>query len=217
MIQNHDSGEYELKNDFQMVNIGTLTLEHEEEINQNILCNKFWIDTIENGQYSKKNEQINDSLGIPFSSWIKKKHRMNVTSWEPNNALYPRYMLLGTDKGILAYIEFFFHSSKEVVASDIATRYGICHELEGLKRRIGLVDSDLDRPVFYIHVLDYVNFKGIFFETTEMVKNNIFEKRALILNQEKMEYYFSDIREMGSLDELISIFEDLKRNNVKFY
>lgn len=178
---------------------------------------RFIQQVIEQAQYLPENETKNDTIGSLISGWLKKKKKLNIVQWEPNNPNYPKFMLLGTDKGILAYVEFFYHNSNEVVDDDTVGQFGICHILADLKKRVSLVDSDLDRPVFYVHVIDYNNQKGTFFETTEMIKNNIFENTQSVYESETLDLYFSKISEMGDFEELIGIFEDLKKNNVKFY
>ena len=192
-----------------------------ETDNSNILQidkeNRFIQKVIEQAQYLPENEKNNDEVGRIISGWLKKKKGLNVVQWEPNKPDYPKFMLLGTDRGILAYIEFFYHKSDEIVSDDIVGQAGICHILNDLRKRLSLIDSDLDRPVFYVHVVDYKNQKGIFFETTEMIKNNIFEKTESIYEDFPIDLYFSKISEMGDFEELISIFENLKKNNVKFY
>lgn len=172
---------------------------------------------IEQAKYSIENVKINDEIGTCIAAWLKKKKRLNVVQWEPSNENYPKFMLLGTDKGILAYIEFFYHTSDISVDDATVGRMGICHLMKDLRARLPLVDSDLDRPVFYVHFLDYPNQKGIFFETTEMIKNNIFENTKCVYINNSSDLYFSDISEMGEFEELVCMFEELKRNNVKFY
>lgn len=172
---------------------------------------------IEQAKYSAVNVKNNDEFGICLAAWLKKKKRLNVVQWEPNNVNYPKFMLLGTDKGILAYIEFFYHTADISVDDATVGRMGICHLMKDLRNRLPLVDSDLDRPVFYVHLLDFPNQKGIFFETTEMIKNNIFENSKCVFLNNFGDLYFSDISEMGEFEELVCMFEDLKRNNVKFY
>jgi len=179
--------------------------------------NNFMMDTYFWGEYSSEVMNQNDTFGLIFSTWIKNRFRMNIVKWSPNTPLYPRFMFLGTDKGILAYLEFFYHESKELIDDEMILQYGICHEMNGLKKRIALVNSHLDRPVFYVHILNYEHFKGIFFETTDMIKNNIFESNYTKKTVNEREYYFTNIGEMGSLDELINMFGDLKKNNIKFY
>lgn len=177
----------------------------------------FMQEVIGQAEYSVENVKLNDEAGSIVAAWLKKKKRLNVVQWEPNNVNYPKFMLLGTDKGILAYIEFFYHRSDRRVDDATVGRMGICHLMKDLRTRLSLVDSDLDRPVFYVHILDYPGQKGVFFETTEMIKNNIFENSKCVYNKNTSDLYFSDISEMGDFDELVCMFEDLKKNNVKFY
>lgn len=174
-------------------------------------------EVIKQAAYSVEEEKLNDEVGIIIAAWLKKKKRLNVVQWKPNNVNYPKFMLLGTDKGILAYIEFFYHCLDIEVDDTTVGHAGICHSMENLKIRLALVDSDLDRPVFYVHIIDYPNQKGVFFETTEMIKNNIFLNSKCVYSRSAGDLYFSDISEMGDFNELIYIFEDLKKNNVKFY
>lgn len=190
------------------------------QIQTKMLPNNYWSfirKAIEQSTYSSENIKLNDAAGTSISIWLKKNKRLNIVKWVPNNNNYPKFMLLGPDKGILAYVEFFYHSTF-VTDKDIPVEcFGLCHLMTDIRKRLPLVDSDLDRPVFYVHIMDYFNLKGIFFETTEMIKNNIFENSNFICNLGSEEVYFSNINEMGDFKELICVFEDLKKNNVKFY
>lgn len=62
---------------------------------------------IEQAKNSAVNIKNNDEFGMCLATWLKKKKRLNIVKWESNNVNYPKFMLLGTDKGILAYIDFF--------------------------------------------------------------------------------------------------------------
>ena len=126
-------------------------------------------------------------------------------------------MLLGPDKGILAYIDFFYHTANISVDDATVGRVGICHLMKDLRNRLPLIDSDLDRPVFYVHLLDFPNQKGIFFETTGMIKNNIFENSKCVSLDRSGDLYFSDLAEMGDFEELVYIFEDLKKTGKRAF
>lgn len=173
-------------------------------------------DVLFQSTYENTNVENNDEVGRVLAAWLKKKKRLNVIQWEPNKEQYPKFMLLGTDKGILAYIEPFYHSSCENAEVEMIAKYGICHRMKDMRERLALVDSDLDRPVFYVHVLNYPSVKGVFFETTEMIKINIYEEDECVDKNSSGEYYFSDLCEMGDIEELVMMFDDLKKNNVKF-
>ncbi|OUQ55030.1 hypothetical protein B5E58_12960 [Tyzzerella sp. An114] len=182
-----------------------------------IKLDSFLDNSILQGSHSRLHLQIEKVIGEEISLWVKKKKRLNISCWEPNKDLYPQYMLLGTDRGILAYIEFFYHNYQGKIEKDIIEKQAVLYRLSELKERISVVDSDLDRPVFYIHILNYYNYKDIVFETTEMIKDKIFSGNVIIKKENDEDYYFADLREMGSFDELVNIFENLKKNNVKFY
>ena len=89
--------------------------------------------------------------------------------------------------------------------------------MKDLRNRLPLIDSDLDRPVFYVHLLDFPNQKGIFFETTGMIKNNIFENSKCVSLDRSGYLYFSDLAEMGDFEELVYIFEDLKKTGKRVF
>ena len=74
---------------------------------------------------------------------IKAKCKMNIVRWEPTKKEYPSYMLLGPDKGILAYINFGVWGSKDLMC--------FRHDHRELLEKLRLAVSDLDRPVFNIY------------------------------------------------------------------
>lgn len=172
---------------------------------------------IEQAKNSAVNIRNNDEFGMCLATWLKKKKRLNIVKWESNNVNYPKFMLLGTDKGILAYIDFFYHTANISVDDATVGRVGICHLMKDLRNRLPLIDSDLDRPVFYVHLLDFPNQKGIFFETTGMIKNNIFENSKCVSLDRSGDLYFSDLAEMGDFEELVYIFEDLKKTGKRVF
>lgn len=129
-----------------------------------------------------------------------KSEQLNIVKWEPNNSHYPEYMFLGTDRGILAYVDFFTHVDK----SDLSC------ELDDILKKTRLATSDLDRPVFYIHLAN--NISSFFcFETDEQVKDRIFTGDKFFSNEFGKDYYCVDVNQTGSYDELISIFKRLKK------
>lgn len=167
--------------------------------------------------YLNQNEEMHkDELGDAFSKIVKKKYKFNITKWEPNKTGYPEYMLLGTDKGILAYVEFFIHDVACELCKEELLEYSAAHNLEELKVKLSLVDSDLDRPVFYIHYFNTPVLKGLFFETTEQIKDSLFNSSRPIIDVGCQKKYISTVKEMGSFDELMDVFADLKKNNVRF-
>lgn len=153
-------------------------------------------------------------IGDYIAQWMQKKYGLKIVRWDPNKADYPIFMFLGGDRGILSYVEFFYHNSDTALDQETISKFAICHNVKDSVSRISLVDAELDRPVFYVHIINYANAKGIFYETADTIKNDLLEKRKLSKDNQ---YYFPGIKEMGTLSELIEVLKDLKKNNVKFY
>ncbi len=177
---------------------------------------KFITSCIIDGPLNIKRAAEGEAAGIEFSKHTKKE-KLNIVEWEPNKDCYPRFMLLGTDKGILAYMEFFVHEQDGSVPLNVSERYSICYDYKKLRQDITYIESDLDRPTFFIHVLLNKKRPGILFETEEMIKDKILNGTVNLVEYKGTEYYFSDLTEMGSLSELLETFCDLKKNNVKMY
>lgn len=154
------------------------------------------------------------SIGDYIAQWMQKKYGLKIVRWEPNKTDYPVFMFLGGDRGILSYVEFFYHNADTELDHETISKFAICHNVKDAVSRISLVDSELDRPVFYVHIINYANAKGIFYETADTIKNDLLEKKKLSKDDR---YYFPGIKEMGTLSELIDVLKDLKKNNVKFY
>lgn len=91
--------------------------------------------------------------------FLKTKYKLNVTHGDNSNKKYPDCMLLSGDKGILAYFEVKYHGAPFISAINKIGRY--CYEgsatldLNKLVKQIEIVESELDRPVFYLHWIDY--------------------------------------------------------------
>lgn len=126
-----------------------------------------------------------------FIDNIKKIHNLKIEKWEPNKAYYPKYMLLGGDRGILAYV--YFVDSDALSTNDIV-------------KKVSRAESELDRPVFFIR--NYHDLSTLYFETNEQIKDRLFED--YIDN-----HYRADMETVGDYDNLITIFKELKKNSVK--
>ena len=144
---------------------------------------------------------------------------------DKSNKQYPDCMILGKDKGILAYFEVKFHGAPFISALQKLNRY--CYEssttldVNKIIRQLEIIESDIERPVFYIHWLDYPCLKGIFFETSEQVKEaiknqEIFERKEREGDLEKnpqsiyKEKIYSHLLEMGTIDEFIELIKEMR-------
>lgn len=157
-------------------------------------------------KFSESVEPIaEDSMVSALLYILKKNYKFNIVKWEPSNCAYPEYMFLGTDRGILAYIKFNYVSS--------VSRF----DLEMLKmssrsvmQTIAKADSHLDRPVFFVHIINTADEKKLLFETNEQIKDR-WLKTGFADSR-----YIPIIEEMGSAENLLSILAELKNNNVHF-
>ena len=67
----------------------------------------------------------------------------------------------------------------------------------------------MDRPVFFVYIINTTNVKGVFFETNEQIKNRWLNENF------NAPTYTPIFDEMGNMSNLIDIFIDLKKNNVR--
>ncbi len=183
-----------------------------------------------NNSIKKYDVMLGKLLEDVIIDFLKGKYKLNVTHGDNFNKKYPDCMLLSGDKGILAYFEVKYHAAPFISAINKIGRY--CYEgsatldLNKLIKQIEIADSELDRPVFYLHWIDYPCLKGLFFETSDQVKNELFiqgqefERKARsgdFQGDKKTGYtkkFYSKLLEMGTFEELIGIFSDMKKNGM---
>lgn len=91
------------------------------------------------------------------------------------NRSLPDCKILKPDGSTAAYFEVKFHGAPFVRALYLTGRY--CYEgsatldYKKIKKQLELLDNnELDAPVFYAHWIDYPCLKGVFYETSEQVK-----------------------------------------------
>lgn len=152
-----------------------------------------------------------DGLFADTIHFIKQRYKYTLIPWKPFKPAYPHYMFLGSDRGILAYVELFYHAGG--TAHNVA---GFAHELKSLIRSVSLADSELDRPVFYLHIWDSDEHRTLYFETSEQIKNILFTEDSCIISDDSGTYFRSSLDQMGTFDELMTIFSDLKKHNVRY-
>ena len=153
---------------------------------------------------SKEVSFSQDEILDQFLVFIKKKMKFSIVNWEPPHKEYPHYMFLSGDKGILAYVDFRYKESKKAF-SDLELACDSKQLLETLRS----ADSQLDRPVFFVYMLNYLDKQGIYFETNEQIKDRWFKSSC------SSKYYIPVVDEMGDFNNLIAIWNDLKKNNVR--
>ena len=139
-----------------------------------------------------------------FIQYMKTKYKINIVAWEPSSCAYPNYMFLGGDRGILAYISFrYIHSPSSITSEDISW------ESKEVLKTVCVASSQLDRPVFYIYLINTADRIGIYFETDEQIRDRWLSTGF------SSDIYTPVTAEMGDFQNLLSILLDLKRNSVK--
>lgn len=175
--------------------------------------------------------QLGKFLEDILMDFMTTKLKIKAIHADNSNKKYPDCMVLNTDKGILAYFEVKYHGAPFITANHKIGRY--CYEgsatldIEKVTKQIELIESELDRPTFYLHWIDYPCLKGIFFETSEQVKEYLytigeeFERAARdgdYVAERKVGYQkkiYSPLHNMGTFEEFIEILKDMKKNGVK--
>ncbi|MBQ7975847.1 MAG: hypothetical protein IJ300_09215 [Clostridia bacterium] len=135
---------------------------------------------------------------------LKKKLKISIINWQPSHKEYPSYMFLGGDRGILAYVDFKYIQSEENFSDS-----NIVCDSQLILKTLRAADSQLDRPVFFVYMLNCRDKQGIYFETNEQIKDRWFR------NLYSSKYYAPVVDEMGDFNNLIALWTDLKKNNVK--
>lgn len=156
-----------------------------------------------------------------FNNYLK----IPVVHGDKSNKQYPDCMILGKDKGILAYFEVKYHCAPFIMAYQKINRY--CYEGSAtldeakIKRQLEIIESDIERPVFYIHWIDYPCLKGIFFENSEQVKKTVldgqtFERKEREGDLDKnprsvyKEKVYSPLLEMGTIEEFVEMIRKMR-------
>ena len=141
------------------------------------------------------------------------------------NRSLPDCRILKPDGRIAAYFEVKFHGAPFVRALYLTGRY--CYEgsatldYKKIEKQLELIDNnELDAPVFYVHWVDYPCLKGVFFETSEQVKEFLLSGEEEFLravrdgDKEKsqktiyLKKKYSPLLNMGDFDSLLN---ELKR------
>ena len=145
-----------------------------------------------------------EALYNAINTALKEEYRLNVVKWEPSDASYPKYMLLGGDRGILAYIRYFYCETKDALPTEYFSLSS-----KNVLRTICSANSALDRPVFFVYLINEHNGAKAFFETDEQIKDRWLSTGF------SGDTYSPVLDEAGTIENLISIMLDLKKNNVR--
>ena len=158
--------------------------------------------------------------------FLKEKYKINAAHGDDSNKSYPDCMILGKDKGIVAYFEVKYHAAPFISAINKINRY--CYEgsatldYKKIIKQLEIIESDIERPVFYLHWIDYPCLKGVFFETSEQLKDYIYNPDAIFERQKRegddaktpqsiyLKKIYSPLLYMGTFEEFIEKINQMR-------
>lgn len=150
---------------------------------------------------------------------------------DKKNKQYPDCMILSGDKQIVAYFEVKYHSAPFISAINKINRY--CYEgsvtldYKKIIKQLEIIESDLERPVFYLHWVDFPCLKGVFFETSEQVKQYIYESGEEFTREKKagdceknpksvyLSKFYSPLLQMGTFEEFVELVKGIIKGKDK--
>lgn len=175
-------------------------------------------------QFGKLLEEI-------FIEYLKKL-KINIIRADLKNRRYPDLLVLDSSKEIIAYIELKYHAAPFLLTYKM--REGReCYEgsltldKKKIEKQIEILESEIERPVFYVHWVDFPCIKGIFFQTSEQLQDMLAKNKDEFTRKDREgdfetkkdgtekkvgygEKIYPSIAEMGDFAELIEIIEKEK-------
>lgn len=166
--------------------------------------------------------QLFENILIDF---FNQKLKVKALHADKKNKSYPDCMILKKDKGIAAYFEVKYHSAPFILAKNKINRFcyegSITLDYKKIIKQLEIIESDLERPVFYLHWIDFPCLKGIFFETSEQVKDYILKNGEEFSRQERegdldknpksvyLGKFYSPLLQMGTFEEFVEIIKKI--------
>ncbi len=147
-----------------------------------------------------------EDVTAAFINVCRTKYKKNIVSWTPPDPTYPDYMLLAGDRGILAYIRFLYFSSQTAFNTK-----KLALPTFPLLQTVTKAESQLDRPVFFVWVINFPDKSEIRFETDEQIRDRW-------MRSDFSDPVYSPVHdEMGNVENLLELWENLQKHNVRLY
>jgi hypothetical protein len=168
--------------------------------------------------------QLGKLLEEVFIDYFKTQS-INIVRADLKDRRYPDLLILDRSKEIIGYIELKYHASPFLLAYRMRPGRE-CYEgsltldKEKVAKQLKIIFSELDRPVFYVHWVDFPCMKGIFYQTSEQLHEILLagsdeyyrktregdfveRKDGTVKKVGYSEKFYPSIIEMGSFEELI--------------
>lgn len=161
-----------------------------------------------------------------FMEFLTAKLGAKTERADLQNRSLPDCKILKPDGNAAAYFELKFHGAPFVRALYLTGRY--CYEgsatldYNKIKKQLELIyNNELDAPVFYVHWIDYPCLKGVFYETSDQVKNFLesgeaeFSRKFREGDNQKtkksvyLKKKYSPLLNMGDFDSLLNELQKL--------
>lgn len=144
---------------------------------------------------------------------------------DTQNKRLPDIMVLDKTRNITAYIELKYHNAPFMLSWQLLGREpyegSITMDTLKLEKQLVEIESELERPVYFVHWVDFPDLKGIFFNTNEQIKQYLMEDPEQFVRKERdgdfvdtkyvtqkkigySEKFYPPLHEMGDFSELIS-------------
>ena len=152
--------------------------------------------------------------------FISKKLNAKVERADLQNRSMPDCKVMKPDGSVAAYFELKFHGAPFIAALNLTGRY--CYEgsatldYKKIEKQLTIIESNCEAPVFYVHWIEYPCLKGVFYETSNQVKEYIaaehkrFERKKREGDDQKskkavyLEKMYSPLLSMKSFEEFIN-------------
>lgn len=157
---------------------------------------------------------------------------INIVRGDLKKRKLPDLLVLDNSKSIICHIELKYHAAPFVLTWRMRPGRE-CYEgsltldKDKIVKQLDLIYSELERPVFFVHWVDFPCVKGIFFQTSEQLHEMIKTNKEEFTRKEKegdfvekkdgtkrqasyLKKFYPSITEMGNFEELLIILKNNK-------
>ncbi len=165
--------------------------------------------------------QLGNKFDNAFMDFLKSLGiKVNDERADIKNKRLPDIKILDNTRNIKAYIEHKYHNAPFMFSKKKIGREtyegSITMDTKKLQKQLIEIESELeDRPVYFVHWVDFHHLKGVFFNTQEQIKSYLnanpiefsrYSREGDYKLQSKIGYtekFYPPLHEMGDLEELI--------------